>query len=224
MFLEIAQEIINTYSEGRVCPDQCIGTIKISNNTTQSPEENSSKDDFKSRTNLDKFERTNSPLIIMVLESPHTSEFSGVTPKPVAGNGNGHAGKAIRELFSEVFDIHNFLRDGEYNLIILNAVQYQCSLGEDTKKYRDKVFIECWNKFARNDFKKRLLNTYESGDIIINACTAGKTKPKLREIVKSTITKLIGPSLFEVEHPSNWVRTYNAARKNKLSANYNWKS
>jgi len=224
MFLEIAQKIITSYSEGRTCPDQCIGTIKILNNTTQSPEENTSKDDFKIRTNLDEFERTNSPLIIMILESPHTSEFSGVTPIPVAGNGNGDAGKAIRELFSEVFDIHNHLNDGEYNLIILNAVQYQCSLGKGTTEHRDKVFIECWNTFARNDFKKRLLSIYESGDIIINACTAGTVKPKLREMVKSTITKLIGRSLFEVEHPSNWMRAYNTARKSKLSANYNWKS
>ena len=134
--------------------------------------------------------------------------------KPAAGT----IGRNIRNLFNEAIGLKNHLKDGYYELILMNTIQYQCSLGFDTKDCRDKIFIKCWNDFGKSDLENRLKSLFNSGDIVINACTAGKTKPKLREIVENKIIKINGGSTIKVEHSSNWLLRYNTDK------NYNWRT
>lgn len=42
------------------------------------------------------------------------------------------------------YDLNKQIQNGDYCIALINAIQYQCSLGEDTLKYRDKIFSEMW--------------------------------------------------------------------------------
>ena len=218
-------KIANKYSSNikrHICKDQYVGNINVNNIITSNPVSNSSNDDFDSRVYMKDFQRTNSPIIILILESPHNNEFKSKTPKPAAGNSAGSTGKGIRQLFYDACQVHNHLGNGNYNLVIINAIQYQCSLGEIPSKYRDKVFADCWYFFGKNNFKKRLISLYKNGDVIINACTAGKKTPKIRNLVQEAINQSVGSTTIEVEHPSNW-----QLRKNEAGngiADYSWRS
>lgn len=223
MFLEIAKNYVPNFNERRVCPDQYLGNVRVDSTRTSNPISNEAGSDFATRLDVRNFKRANLPIVILITESPHISEYSGEV-RPVAGVGYGDAGRAIRDLFQEACDIHNYLTVGGYPLVVLNAIQYQCSLG-DIKKFRDKVFIECWSVFGETNFKSRLRSLFKPGDIIINACTAGSTrKIKLRELVKTAIDEAVGPATLEIEHPCNWRRTHNTAIKNGVSPNYLWKT
>lgn len=225
-FLKIAREFLPSFDEGRLCPDQYIGNIRVvRGKSTTNPDPNPLNTDFRLRADLDCFKRTDQPIIILVTESPHKSEYMGDSPRPVAGNGDGDAGRAIRELFNEACSLHNFQYDGDYQLVVMNAIRYQCSLGAKTIKFRDKVFRASWTDFGSFDFEARLRNIYKSGDLVINACTAGKDKRKrLREMVKEMIEKVAGHTTMEIEHPCSWGRTYNKARKSGYLPNYGWKN
>ena len=229
MFLTIARQYSRNFKEGRKCPNQFVGMISVANRCTSNPTSNESGNDFSIRDDTDSYVRPETPIIILILESPHKAEFDNQypSPKPAAGNKYSNTGRIIREIFGEVCSIHDYLPNGEYPLVILNAIQYQCSLGKRTTSYRDKVFIECWSNFGKLDFKNELLKFYKPDDIIINACSCGHNKTKLRALVKESIKNIVTPtppSILEVEHPSNWKRRKNIALKNGGIPNYSWKS
>ena len=59
---------------------------------------------------------------------------------------------------------------------LVNAIQYQCSLGYPTEYYRDYVFLYYWER-KKQDFINRLKNIINSKTIgIINLCTKGSHK------------------------------------------------
>ncbi len=224
-FLSIAQTHIPTFNEGRICPDQYVGEIIVTNNILATNINNNNNNDFFTRTDLINFNRSGKPVIFLILESPHKKEFEGVTPKPAAGNYYGDTGSGIRELLKEVLTSCNYIiPNGTYSLIIMNAIQYQCSLGINPKVYRDKIFIKCWNSFGKQDFEQRLNQYYQIDDIIINACTKGPLRPfpYLYELVENSIVNIGLQSHFKIQHPSSWRRIYNTAFKNGITVNYNW--
>jgi hypothetical protein len=140
--------------------------------------------------------------MVMVLESPHIKEF--YTPDLVNFNGEktnarpangvnaktGDTGKNIdnyiqlsdQEIIQKILEIanidSNIIEDQIPILLsfsLINAIQYQCSLGVATKHYRDEVFTKLWgNKLLRNNFNQRIKNFQP--DIIINSCTQGDLK------------------------------------------------
>jgi len=225
MFLQIARRHCENFNEGRICPDQYLGSVHVKHGGVCDLSSISSDDDFLTRTNTDDFLRKNAPAVILIVESPHVSEFKEETPKPVAGCGSGNAGKAVRELFHKVVNAQYYYpKDGEYLFFIVNAIQYQCSLGKKPKQCRNKVFIECWEEFGEESFKERLAKLYRSGDIIINACTSGAKHKKLREMVQNSIDGLGIDTTLKLEHPANWRREFNTALKSNRSPNYCWKS
>lgn len=167
-------------------------------------------------------EQDNLPTIALVLESPHISEFfkdSNCTkkrtpPRPAMGT----TGLNIIEYFPETLlkyllqrkiengAITKTVRDienGDYRLVLVNTIQYQCSLGEKPDEYRDDVFSECFNNpVFKNDFVERLKGY--SPSIIINCCTGGEKASGFNSQIQSLINEKF-PSVLRLKgyHPSS---------------------
>ena len=110
------------------------------------------------------------------------------------------------------------IESGLYAIKLVNAIQFQCSLGADTEPsekskgyeqcYRDNVFIEMWddNNEVSESFVKRVKESRP--DIIINCCTKGNLDKKhgtLRGRVQKAINvkcKNLSCLLLSAAHPS----------------------
>ena len=117
--------------------------------------------------------------IILVLESPHTYEFDsdkhGISPA------KGPTGSNIEMYLKGILDNYQpilKLKKQAYDLVLINAIQLQCSLGCDPLLYRDAMFLYHWEKEKyRKDFRDRLktiVKNYCKGGIVINCCTKGE--------------------------------------------------
>ena len=167
--------------------------------------------------------------IAIILESPHTDEFLKGTSgwKPI-GPACGTTGRNLRNWLPEVLlnyvpcivDSQNNhkakyhsckdIESGVYAVKLINAVQYQCSLGEETTKFRDLVFSNLWEcdgGEVKESFSRRL-NT-ACPNIVINCCTKGYVsdeQKELRYLVQKEITtqnKKSNSLLLRAAHPSS---------------------
>ena len=177
--------------EARVCPDQYVGRLSQVINQT----------DFPVRLAVN--ERPGSPCLIMVLESPHFHEFN--EPFEDTGPAKGDTGKYIRLHLVDAIDCTALQNAG---LILMNPIQYQCSLGESTELYRDKIFRAVWANGGRQEFIDRLLSTFEPGDILMNCCTLGSSCDSgapLRHLVEDGIRAAL-PKMDSIKrtHPFSW--------------------
>jgi hypothetical protein len=140
-----------------ICPDQYVGSLR---------DVDAKAKEFPCRASIDHHSVPRN-LVVLILESPHKREFS----QPF-GPAKGATGNLIRRYIVEI--LQNRVEDTR-GLFILNAVQNQCSLGEPTDRYRDMVFIEAWNSYAKNEFSRRLKKLRISHDLfVVNACTKGQ--------------------------------------------------
>ncbi len=100
------------------------------------------------------------------------------------------------------------LRDGEYNVILSNAIQYQtsCGLNPIDRKLRDKNWIDIYeNHGGEIDFKKRVYSLKPR--YTINLCTGGRNPQGLRSRIGKSLEqfKLIKNKHFtEGNHPASW--------------------
>lgn len=173
---------LSNYSE-KPCPDQVVGIIeKDSTNfiflNYCSTKSNKYQPVFQ-RLEVSKCKELNENVIVIVLESPHIDEYDPDTKKPI-GPAYGKTGDLINKHLIGILNSEpriRTLKNGSYDLILVNAIQHQCSLGENTRFYRDAMFFYYWEKEKyRTDFKERLNNIFSkySGDkILINSCTKG---------------------------------------------------
>lgn len=185
------------------CPDQIIGELK-----------NGKFFAFSTRIDIDynlqqlvNNKNLNTPIII-VLESPHKDEFDPITLQPI-GPAMGKTGENFRSFFEQLLNgtSKSILTNGQHTIILLNAVQFQCSLGKKlsglgsykNKKMRDDNFIKCFNN--ENDFINRIkaINPV----LVINLCTIGLKKNNLighvsNELKNANIKYTVG------SHPSRW--------------------
>lgn len=174
--------------ETRLCPDQYVGRLpEVINHL-----------DFPFRVAAE--ERPDAPCLIMVMESPHRDEFIGAP-----GPAKGKTGELIRLHLGAAIDCTELQDMG---LILLNAVQYQCSLGMDTALYRDKIFRAFWANSGEEDFSIRLSVTFKPGDILMNSCTKGNdcnVHTPLRYLVEGAIRAAL-PRVDSIKrtHPSSW--------------------
>ena len=117
--------------------------------------------------------------IILVLESPHTYEFD--SDKHGIGPAKGPTGRNIKKYLGEIIDEE--LQEQAYDLVLINAIQLQCSLGCDRLHYRDAMFLYHWEQEKyRRDFRDRLetiVKNYCKGGIVINCCTKGEHNDSL---------------------------------------------
>ncbi len=151
----------------------------------------------------------NAPPIVMILESPHKSEF----PRDgSAGPARGATGTRIRKHLAQAFRCLPLIDNVHRPLILMNAIQHQCSLGQPPKCHRDTVFCLMWDQpRVRIDFSRRLRGyTQDKGALVINACTLGSFKKNGREELWRRVENVIGqtlrrPSDLIIPHPASWI-------------------
>lgn len=183
-----------------MCPDQYVGNIYQYSDLSG---------DFPTRINADLICGARNK-ILLILESPHNKEFVGVP-----GPAKGKTGNLIRKHLLQI--VENDL--GEHcEVFLVNAVQYQCSLGYAPKLYRDRIFRKSWASFARQCFAGRLeLLCNNMPTLVINACTTGKKlsgTPTLQDLVEDAIRERLGRhSDLLLNHPSSWWATRNRKKK-----------
>lgn len=172
------------------CPDQYVGVVsELDRNAA----------DFLERRKAEE-RPSNTPCVILVLESPHIKEFVGAP-----GPAKGATGRLVRRYLHEVLldEI-----DPSHGLILVNAVPNQCSLGCPTKEHRDAVFFSAWRLYAKKDFIQRLGALLREKDYVVNACTKGNGKsgqPELRQLVEDAISCIRKQgSNRRVCHPVSW--------------------
>ncbi|MBE3897353.1 hypothetical protein HJ156_22025 [Vibrio parahaemolyticus] len=170
------------------------------------------------------------PCIFLILESPHKNEYLSNPPMPAAGT----TGDFIKAHLGKVLNTHvhkpKGLEGTIFNVVLVNAVQFQTSLGVSPPSiHRDNVFRAVWKRGGDEDFRSRLTNYVEQDDIVINACTVGKEprviQVSLREAVEIEVLSVAskcGNSTYRVQHPSKWGLIVNAASKNKTSPSFAW--
>jgi hypothetical protein len=185
--------------EERRCPDQFVGVIT---NIERS---------FGFECRVSSSERpSNLPCVLLVLESPHTSEF-GASPGPAKGS----TGRNIVRYLRQVPGLQD---KGDFGLVLVNAVQFQCSLGRRTSEVRDAVFFDIWTTGGRTDFETRFRTLYRDGDCVINCCTRGKSRAasaQLRVQVHRALAArlLAGTVVLRRNHPSFWHFQANRSRE-----------
>lgn len=172
----------------KACPDQIVGSLKFNFKTNEFEFRKKLKTlknvDGAKRQKISKGIRTRNSALVMVLESPHIDEYDNHAHTP-RGPAYGKTGDNINKYLCDILDdavkreILVLKKSTVYDIIIMNAIQYQCSLGVDTLLYRDACFLKLWEREeVIESFKNRLrlaLDLYNFKNVIlINCCTKGK--------------------------------------------------
>ena len=163
--ISAATEMFNS----QICPDITVGYCKGKKiKTWFSIEERK-----KNKNDLVIKEQWAGKTIVVVLESPHKKEYAADYVSPALGK----TGKNLQDKFSDI--IREFIKDNEqYRIILMNSIQYQCSLGVSTTLYRDNIWLKLWYKEQLdNNFKDRIKEY--SPDIVFNFCTQGNHKNEI---------------------------------------------
>jgi hypothetical protein len=174
--------------EIRACPDQYLGKVA---GFVEVPL-------TEGRTPAQK--RTSEPCILLILESPHKEEFVG-EPGPA----KGFTGEMIKQHLGTVLGLPDL---ENYGLILVNAIQHQCSLGSNTTVYRDRIFRAVWSNGGAENFQNRIVSIFQVGDLIVNCCTKGndfELYGPLRNLVEVALKASIpNTESLRRTHPSSW--------------------
>ena len=149
--------------------------------------------------------------LLLILESPHGREYCHPNgPVPA----NGTTGSNIRRYLGEVLESGRKLTDSKLEVILVNAVPYQCSQGaeltDDKKRAkRDQVFRATFcagGEIPGLEFVRRLSRYVRASDIVVNCCTKGVTSPALRDLVHDSLMRLGEKNLIHLStsHPVSW--------------------
>jgi hypothetical protein len=142
-------------------------------------------------------------LIVLVVESPHNDEFkenNGISDMPIFGA----SGVTFDKHFIDVLNAHitrpilqkliaGLAHNKELSVAVVNAIQYQCSLGI-TRDFSPKnsIFSGFWNKKVRSgkdDLRTRL--ELLAPDLIIGAVAASTGSGKIiHDLVIPTISSI----------------------------------
>lgn len=129
---------------------------------------------------------SNGNVIIVVLESPHVDEFNskGNGTYPLI-NDSSFRSHFIQGLCNSK-NLPNLNKQNTYYIYLMNAIQYQCSLGLPTGYFRDFVFLYFWERLKK-DFSTRILTMAKQNTIfaVINLCTKGNHKHTTQLITRS---------------------------------------
>ncbi len=190
-FEEIVNQAVSLQGrpvETRVCPDQFVGLVH----------EMVPMHPFVKRVAAR--QRPDQACVLMVLESPHTDEFVG-EPGPA----KGATGEMIRQYLLTVLGLTNIQNHG---LLLVNAIQHQCSLGASTNVYRDRIFRAVWSNGGESDFRTRIVSLFRPGDVLVNCCTKGndfEVFGPLRNLVETALQESIpNAESMRRTHPASW--------------------
>lgn len=173
---KVFKQCINKFSIEK-CPDQVIGTCKIDTDGFSFINNWISKDDRKNNEgncNINNRQHSYKDILI-ILESPHKDEYKD---KGFIAPALGKTGINLKnKLESKInkYIKYRSLPEGEYNLVLVNAIQYPTSLGFTTSNFRDRIWLDLW---IVNDLRNKLIDRIREYDpkIIINLCTNGEHK------------------------------------------------
>ena len=174
--------------ESRECPDQFLGLIGGLLGKPMFP------------MRVPARSRPAEPCVIMVLESPHVDEFVDEL-----GPAKGATGEMIRQHLTESLELRGM---ADYGLVLVNAIQHQCSLGANTVVYRDRLFRAVWSNGGEEDFRNRIVELFRPGDVLVNCCTKGndfEIHTPLRNLVEAALRSAL-PNVESVRrmHPASW--------------------
>lgn len=196
-------EYLNIFTPSHRVPDVWRYTISVNNNEIKKYKIPRSDDLMNSNyDDRPAADAIGTKIIQLVLESPHTSEYTEhLIPKgPAQGIGVGDAGGAIEHYLHLILNKIK-LPDGRFSILVTNPIQYMCSLGFFTQKIntsiRDSVWQAIWNldPFPQNFVARTAM--YQS-DYVINCCTQS-----LQEKVSLTLKNAqLETRLFEAPHPA----------------------
>ena len=171
--LDLALEAFKACLLERQCDDQKVTTVKIEDGVAILPD----KEKWNRESIGEDYVWKNSR-IVLLMESPHAEEFD--KENKVIGPANGKTGSNIFLKLPELIQsIHNNnpFENEVYDLLLMNAVTFQCSLGFPTDHFRDFMFLGLWFDGARESFNRRIENLELSEkDIILSSCTRGSHK------------------------------------------------
>ena len=142
--------------------------------------------------------------IVIVLESPHKSEFSGLKPLGIAHGKTGILfNKKFETLISKTDIFQDLTVNDIHDIILVNAVQYQCSLGLPLNKYenklkRDEIWLTCFERQCACDLRDRISALQPFA--VINLCTKGVKNLQL--VLHEKICDF--PNYMYGTHPSTW--------------------
>ena len=178
---DIQNEISNRIHEFSIksekCEDNLVATVEYINDEWKFKQNNIlSNDRIVNKSNICITDKVNDRIVI-ILESPHKDEYSKQIIAPAMGTTGENINKYLLDILNK--KIGNPQGDKkEYDVILMNAIQYQTSLGIDTEYFRDRVWLTLWNKgVARDEFIEKLKG-YKP-DIIFNFCTNGSHEKDL---------------------------------------------
>ena len=170
----------------RECPDQIVAELCITKTGANDYDVSFVEIDGKKTKDNNGFSREAIPpelvgnRIVLVLESPHIEEYREThEPGPAYGKTGRNIKAFLPHILAEAIRTKKMFEGeptGRYKLILMNAIQYSCSLGVATEKYRDAMFLLSWKRDdVRNSFCNRLRRIYGNDGkcIVINCCTMG---------------------------------------------------
>ena len=156
--------------------------------------------------------------VILILESPHQSEYSPSLTKPLPAQGK--TGIKICNYLIDVLNNSNGKNkrnvigvNGSYKLALIESVNYQCSEGINIGdgKIRDNNWLKYYYRNGSINLVKKLdyfISNSNNNVIVINACT-NSTNKHLQKRVEKTILSLFSSKIeyFSCQHPSSWFRS-----------------
>lgn len=153
----------------------------------------------------------NKKKIIIILESPHREELaSQMYPA------KGRTGKNIKNFLQAYLQLNQWsnLDQKELDIIVMNRIPYQTSLGDYYKGKLDKyirstIFLAIWKKKSiKKDFCDRLSKYANDDDLIINACTKLFTEKNNEETDAREFSKFVQNNFknkyINLSHPVQW--------------------
>jgi hypothetical protein len=103
------------------------------------------------------------------MESPHKCEYDK-NNNPISP-AMGTTGINLASNLETLFQNTNLNLSGGYKIFLVNAIQYQTSLGKDTNCYRVRIWLNTWFNCGYEDLLFRIIKIRPQ--IVINLCTKG---------------------------------------------------
>lgn len=227
LYLHNEREIKEAQKGARFCPDEMIGYIKNESGKWVFTRRNDFTKQFVFATESKYYYKSDAKMsgaLVIILESPHKQEFLGKGLKVFrhkakeifARPANGCTKRNFNTFINEVLkNISLPLDANKHPVIILNACCYQCSLGKQTKIYRDRLFKRLFESTISKLNKRTLIKRikYIAPWQIINACTKGNNPQYiLREQIDNLLTNE-NIMFYKSYHPSSWRKPCNRQRR-----------
>ena len=168
--------------------------------------------------------------LVLVLESPHKAEYPFGRKKGDIRPAKGPTGGNIRKYLGRLLEDNSLSLSEPVELLLVNAVQYQCSqrrslVNDGDRAKRDCVFREAFGFGTESqgvEFAARLSRyLLRADDIVLNCCGKGVTNPPMCDLVLDALQKLPDRQfvLHCTSHPYSWIADVNRLfRKNLLIA------